>query len=131
MASGKANYKFSSKLSASTNVNLTYNSSRDNLFIPDVGLIEIDSARNSMKAMVTEYRSIQNNFMLNYSTELNESSNLDLRFGNRILRSLYEYDMGSDLNSPTDDFTTLGSGAEDQYLRQEWFITFADTDYMH
>jgi TonB-linked SusC/RagA family outer membrane protein len=118
MASGKANYNFSSKFSVSTNFNLTYNSSRDNLFIPDKGLVEIDSARNTMNAMVTEFKSLQNNLMMYYSTDLNESIFLDLRFGNRIMRSIYEYDMGNDLNSPTDDFTTLGSGAEDQFLRE-------------
>ncbi|UCH15318.1 MAG: hypothetical protein JSV22_04960, partial [Bacteroidales bacterium] len=117
IASGKANYNFSSKFSVSTNLNLTYNSSRDNLFVPDKGLVEIDSARNSMNAMVTEFRSLQNNFMMYYSTDLNENSSLDLRVGNRIMRSIYEYDMGNDINSPTDDFTTLGSGAEDQFLR--------------
>ena len=118
IASGKASYNFSSKFSVSTNLNLSYNSSRDNLFVPDKGLVEIDSARNSMNAMVTEFRSLQNNFMMYYSTDLNESSSLELRVGNRIMRSTYEYDLGYDINSPTDDFTTLGSGAEDQFLRE-------------
>ena len=118
LASGNAGYNFSSKFSVSTVLNLTYNRSMDNLFIPDKGLVEIDSARNSMDVVVTDFRSWQNNFMMNYSTDLNESSSLDVRAGNRILNSTYEYDMGSDLNSPTDDFTTLGSGAEDQFLRE-------------
>jgi TonB-linked SusC/RagA family outer membrane protein len=117
MASGKASYNFSSKFSVSTNLNITYNSSRDNLFIPDKGLVEIDSARNSMDAMITEFRSLQNNFVMHYATRLYDNSSLDLRAGNRIMRSKYEYDMGDDINSPTDDFTTLGSGAEDQFLR--------------
>lgn len=117
LASGRANYNISNKLSASTVLNFTYNRSMDNLFIPDEGLVEIDSARNSMKTMVTDFRSWQNNFTMNYSTDLNASSSLDLRVGNRIMGSTYEYDLGTDLNSPTDDFTTLGSGAEDQFLR--------------
>lgn len=117
LASGKANYKISDKLSASTNLNLTYNSSRDNLFTPDKGLVEIDSARNSMYAFITEFRSLQNNFMLLYKTGIKENSSLNLRIGNRLMRSNYEYDLGYDLNSPTDDFTSLGSGAEDQFLR--------------
>ncbi|MBN1185129.1 MAG: SusC/RagA family TonB-linked outer membrane protein, partial [Bacteroidales bacterium] len=118
LASGKANYNFSSKFSVSTSLNLAYNNSRDNLFIPDKGLVEIDSAKNSMDAMVTEFRSLQNNLVMYYSTDLDENLSLDLRIGNRIMRSTYEYDMGNDLNSPTDDFTTLGSGAEDQFLRE-------------
>lgn len=118
MASGNAGYAFSNKFSVSTVLNLTYNRSMDNLFIPNHGLVEMDSARNSMKVVVTDFRSVQNNFVMNYATDLNERSSLNLRLGNRIMRSTYEYDMGSDLNSPTDDFTTLGSGAEDQFLRE-------------
>lgn len=117
LASGKANYDISSNLSVSTNLNLTYNNSRDNLFTPDKGLVEIDSAKNSMNALVTKFSSLQNNFMISYTADLNEYSSLDLKLGNRIMRSVYEYDLGYDLNSPTDDFTTLGSGAEDQFLR--------------
>jgi TonB-linked SusC/RagA family outer membrane protein len=118
LASGNAGYIFSSKFSVSNVLGLTYNRSMDNLFIPDKGLVEIDSARNSMNVVVTDFRSWQNNFMMNYSTDLNERSSLNVRAGNRILSSTYEYDMGTDLNSPTDDFTTLGSGAEDQFLRE-------------
>jgi len=117
MASGKAIYNITSNFSVSTNLNLTYNNSRDNLFTPDKGLVEIDSAKNSMNALVTKFSSLQNNFMILYAADLNENSSLDIRLGNRIMRSTYEYDLGYDLNSPTDDFTTLGSGAEDQFLR--------------
>ena len=117
ITSAKAQYVFSKNLTVSTFVGINFNNSRDFIFIPDVGLIKIDSAYNTSRVMVNEFRSTQNQNQLNYKKDFGSKSSLDLKVGHRYVQNSYEYDKGSDLNSSTDDFKSLGQGANNQELR--------------
>lgn len=116
ITSVKAQYQFSNKLTLSTLAGIDYNNSRDNVFIPDVGLSRIDSAYNTSRALVNEFRSTQNNNVLAYKNTFGNSK-LDVKLGHRFVQSSFEYDKGTDLNSATDDFKSLGQGAYNQELR--------------
>jgi len=117
LASAKFNYSLSKKLSVASFIGIDINNAWDKIFIPDFGLPMIDSARNQMGVSVTEYRSIQNNNELIYTNNFQNGNNLIVQLGNRIIVNQYEIGIANDLNSATDDFRSVGSGGEHQYLR--------------
>ncbi|UCH13886.1 MAG: SusC/RagA family TonB-linked outer membrane protein [Bacteroidales bacterium] len=117
LTSAKFNYNISKKLSVYSFVGIDVNNAWDKIFIPDFGLAMIDSARNQMGVSVTEYRSVQNNNQLSYSTNLENGNRIKVQLGNRIIMNSYEAGVANDLNSATDDFRSVGSGGEHQYLR--------------
>ncbi len=117
LTSAKFNYSISKKLSVSSIVGIDINNAWDKIFIPDFGLAMIDSARNQMGVSVTEYRSIQNSNELSYINNFQNGNKIILQLGNRIIANQYETGIANDLNSATDDFRSVGSGGEHQYLR--------------
>lgn len=139
ITSVKAQYVFNNNLSISTFVGINFNNSRDNIFIPNVGLARIDSAYNSSKVMVNEFRSTQNQNQLNYSKVINSKSKISAKLGHRYVLNSYEFDKGTDLNSSTDDFKSLGQGANNSELRTiegenrvvKWVSYYATADYNH
>ncbi len=137
ITSVKGIYEFTKNLSVSTFVGINFNNSRDNVFIPDVGLSSIDTAYNTMRSMVNEFRSTQNENQVHYNKAFKSKGTLDLRLGHRYVLNSYEYDKGTDLNSTTDDFKSLGQGAKNQELRTiegenrvvKWVSYYATADY--
>ncbi len=117
LASAKAQYDFSAHLKLASTFGMGYNNSRDNIFIPDYGIEKLDSALNTVRVMVTEFQSFQNNTRLSYENTFNGIHSVFGDLGFWYMKTDYETDMGTDLNSPTDDFSSLGSGAKDQFLR--------------
>jgi TonB-linked SusC/RagA family outer membrane protein len=117
LTSAKFSYNLSKKLSVSSFTGIDINNAWDKIFIPDFGLAMIDSARNQMGVSVTEYRSVQNNNELNYTNNFQNGNKIILQIGNRIILNQYETGIANDLNSATDDFRSVGSGGEHQYLR--------------
>lgn len=137
ITSVRGQYEFNKNLSLSTFVGIDFNNSRDNIFIPDVGLSKIDSAYNTSRVMVNEFRSTQNQNQLTYNKDFKNHSSLNVKVGHRYVKNSYEYDKGADLNSTTDDFKTLGQGANNQELRTiigenrivKWVAYYATADY--
>ncbi|MDA3928854.1 MAG: SusC/RagA family TonB-linked outer membrane protein [Prolixibacteraceae bacterium] len=137
ITSVKAIYAFTNNLSLSTFVGIDFNNSRDNIFIPDVGLTKIDSAYNSSRASVNEFRSTQNHNQLNYTKSFNDKNFLNLKVGHRYMNNIIGYDDATDLNSVTDDFKSLGQGAYNRELRTvggetravKWVSYYASADY--
>ncbi|MFA9391113.1 MAG: SusC/RagA family TonB-linked outer membrane protein [Prolixibacteraceae bacterium] len=137
ITSVKGQYDFNDNLSVSTFIGIDFNNSRDNIFIPNVGLSKIDSAYNSSRVMVNEFRSTQNQNQLTYNKDFKSKGILNVKIGHRYMKSSYEYDKGTDLNSTTDDFKTLGQGANNQELRTiigenrvvKWVAYYATADY--
>jgi TonB-linked SusC/RagA family outer membrane protein len=117
LTSAKLNYVISKKITVSSNIGIDINNAWDKIFIPDFGLAMIDSARNQMGVSVTEYRSVQNNNELKYADDFENGNKIIIQIGNRIIMNQYEIGIANDLNSATDDFRSVGSGGEHQYLR--------------
>ncbi|MEN8155839.1 MAG: SusC/RagA family TonB-linked outer membrane protein [Bacteroidota bacterium] len=139
LTSADLRYKFTEAISLTSTFGIDYNNSRDNIFIPDHGLASIDSARNTTRSMITFFQSIQNHSHLDYHNLDREVHDLRAAIGVWTMSNKYEYDLGTDLNSPTDDFTSLGQGAEDQFLRTSlgtrrtlnWVSLYSRLDYSY
>lgn len=118
LTSAKLRYAFNENFSVENMTGLDFNNARENLFIPDVGLASTGGIRNSPRAMVNEYRSTQNNTVIDFKHTTRNSLVAKYKLGLRILSNKYKFDRGIDFNTPTDDFTSLGDGgAESNYLR--------------
>ncbi len=137
LTSVKVAYKINSNWSISHLIGTSVNNDRVNLFIPDVGVVQIDSAKNSPKDMVTEFRSLQNHTTITYNNKFGNGHNLIVNGGLRQMHNTYKNNWAADLNTPSDDFRSLGQGTEYHYLRTNggelseiaWLSLFADANY--
>jgi TonB-linked SusC/RagA family outer membrane protein len=137
LSSIQANYKINENFSISNLLGLNFNNSRENIFLPDNGLVQIDSAANSPKDFVYEFRSTQNHLTLNYNKKTDEGQTLNINAGMRYLNNTYKHNIVIDLNTPSDDFKNLGQGSKYNYLRKSlgdnrdltWVSVFANGDY--
>ncbi len=117
LASVKLKYAITPKLSIATLIGTSVNNDRTNIFIPDIGVVQLDSARNSPQDMVTEFRSTQSLTNVVYKTAFNTHHFFSVDGGLRVMMNSYKNNQGIDLNTPSDDFRSLGSGSGYEYLR--------------
>lgn len=137
LTSAKLDYSILPDLVLSSTIGTSVNNDRINLFIPDIGVVQIDSARNSPQDMVTEFRSTQNHTTLSYKKAINEKHHINLQGGFRYLNNSYKNSYIIDLNTPSDDFRSSGQGAEYEYLKStggalnaiKWVSYFANLAY--
>ncbi len=138
---GNLNFKY--EISDSWNVNslfgLTFNKERESFFIPDYGVSDIilptAVGKNRSGSEVQRLYSVNTDTYANYFKNFNNNNNLDVRFGFRSQSSRSESDYGLGYNSPTDDFTSVGSGSI--LLRQvggalgewNWLNVYASAKY--
>jgi len=137
LSSGKILYVFNPKWNMSTLVGTSVNNDRQGIFIPDKGVISVLAyEKNTPRDMVTEFRSVQNHTTVNYSNKINNHQ-LDFIGGFRVMKNIYKNNWAKDLNTPSDDVTSLGSGKELIYLRTNggeltetnWISYFGDFNY--
>ena len=136
LASVKVKYEITPKLLVSNLIGTSVNNDRANIFIPDVGVVQLDSARNSPQDMVTEFRSTQNHTTVEYKTSFRKNHNIWAIGGIRFMHNTYKNNLGIDLNTPSDDFRSLGQGV-DEYLRSnggqldelKWISYYGDISY--
>ena len=130
-------YKISERFVIGTLVGLDFNNSSEVLFMPDKGIVKVDSAANSPGNLVTEYRSSQNHTYVNYSTKSKSGHSLILHGGFRYMKNSYKNNQAIDLNTPSDDFKKLGQGAQYSFLRAVtgdsrglvWISYYGNADY--
>jgi TonB-linked SusC/RagA family outer membrane protein len=109
-------YQISPKLVVSSLTGIGYNNARENIFLPDHGLVNQEFADNSRHDLVYDFRSTQNHSRLAYTSGLGNGL-LEATMGLRYLKNGYKFNIGNDLNTASDDFRNLGQGAKYQYLR--------------
>ena len=130
-------------LNDSWNVNsifgLTFNKERETFFIPDKGVADIilptAIGKNRSGSEVQQLNSLYTDTYANYLKKFKNDHNLDVRFGFRTQSNKSESDLGLGYNSPTDDFTSVGSGSN--LLRQvggalgewNWLNVYANANY--
>lgn len=137
MSSVLANYKINEHFSISNILGINFNNSRESIFIPNNGIVQIDSAANSPKDFVYEFRSTQNHLTLNYQKKSDDGKSIVVKSGMRYLSNSYKHNLVIDLNTPSDDFKNLGQGSKYNYLRKSlgdnrdltWMSFFANGDY--
>ncbi len=118
LSSVTANYKFNEHFNISTLVGINFNNSRENIFLPDIGMVQIDSAANSPGDFVYEFRSSQNHTTLTYSNKTVAGHTIVVNGGFRVMQNSYKYNRSIDLNTPSDDFKSLGDGSQYNFLRE-------------
>ncbi len=109
-------YRFNPRLTISSLTGISYNNARESLFLPGHGLVNQEFADNSRHDLVYDFRSTQNHSKLTYKNTLGAGSLIAV-MGFRYLKNNYKFNIGNDLNTPSDDFRNLGQGARYQYLR--------------
>jgi len=109
-------YSFSPRLMISSLAGISYNNAREDLFLPDHGLVNQEFADNSRHDLVYDFRSTQNHSTIIYNNTFGRGI-LEAVAGLRYMKNRYKFNEGNDLNTPSDDFRNLGQGAKHQYLR--------------
>ena len=117
LASATAAYKFNNHLSISELMGIDFNNARESRFLPHTGIVQVDSAANSPGDFVNEFRSSQSHTTLAYNTKSASGHSIGLLGGMRYMKNSYKFDEAIDLNTPSDDFKTLGNGSKYTYLR--------------
>jgi len=147
LSSVKVGYDFNSNFSISDLVGISVNNDRQNIFIPDGGVVPfntgntlLDSTKNSPQDMVTEFRSFQNHTTINYKNTFKKYHQVNLYAGMRIMNNTYKNSIGIDLNTASDEFRSLGQGVDEyNYLRSnggeinelKWVSYFGDFNYSY
>jgi hypothetical protein len=67
MSSVFAQYKITENISLNDILGINFNNARENIFLPDLGLVQIDSAANSPQVFINEFRSTQNYATIDYN----------------------------------------------------------------
>ncbi len=137
LSSVTAAYKFNENFNISTLVGINFNNSRENIFLPDIGLVQVDSAYNSPGDFVNEFRSTQNHTTVSYNKKTVSGHTFALNGGLRYMENAYKNNKSLDLNTPSDDFKSLGDGSQYSFLRStvgdnrglSWISYFGDLNY--
>lgn len=139
LSSVNAQFKITDKLVLSNLIGINFNNSRENIFLPNIGVIQLpgDSAKNSPGDFVNELRSSQNHTTLSYSNRSASGHNIELQGGFKYLKNSYKNNLALDLNTPSDDFKSLGQGSKYTFLRSStgdfrgltWTSYFSSINY--
>ena len=137
LSSIKAEYRVNEHFNISTLFGLNFNNARETIFIPDNGIVQVDSAYNSPGDLVYDFRSGQNHSMLTYNTTTASGHSILANVGFRYMQNTYKYNLSRDLNTPSDFFRSLGDGSQYSFLRStigdnrglSWTSYFADLNY--
>ncbi len=119
IASAKLLYRFNRYISLQNLTGLDYSNSRSDIFIPDIGVIAMDSVNNSPRAFAEAYQSTQNHAILSLKNNAVSLHQINVQLGMWLMMNKYTFDKGIDLNTATDEFTQIGQGnARLNYLRE-------------
>lgn len=137
VSSLKAAYDFNEKLSLSTLIGIDYNNAHEDIFLPDNGLVQVDSAKNSPGYFVNEFQSVQNHTMLTFKNHTSNGHAYTLNAGLRYMENNYKYNYSIDINTASDEISSLGRGGQYTYLREVegderglvWLSYFARLNY--
>jgi TonB-linked SusC/RagA family outer membrane protein len=141
LSSIKAEYRINEHFSLSTLVGINFNNAREHIFLPDLGMAQVSPAYNSPEDFVYEFRSTQNHSALTYTTKTTAGHTIDANVGFRYMDNSYKFDNSTDLNTPSDDFKSLGDGnpgpysylastvGDDRGLR--WISYYGDVHYSY
>ncbi len=137
LSSIKAAYQFNEHFNVSTLFGLNFNNSKEAIFLPDNGIVQVDSAYNSPGDFVYDFRSGQNHTQLTYNTTTASGHSVLANLGFRYMKNTYKYNLSLDLNTPSDFFRSLGDGSQYSFLRStigdnrglSWTSYFADVNY--
>jgi len=124
LSSVLAQFKLNNHFTISDLMGLDFNNARESIFLPNIGIINpnsgilnLDSAYNSPGDFVNEFRSSQNHATLAFKGKSSTGHSIVIQGGMRYMKNNYKYNKAIDLNTPSDDFKTLGNGSKYSFLR--------------
>ncbi|MBN2272686.1 MAG: SusC/RagA family TonB-linked outer membrane protein [Bacteroidales bacterium] len=138
LSSVNMEYKVSSRLLISSLTGIGFNNTRESIFLPDLGLAQVDSAYNSPGDFTSEYRSTQNHTTVSYNTRVGSGHSVMANAGLKYVKNTYKNVKLIDLNTASDDFKDVGAGTGTlTYLRTStgddrgllWLSFFGDFNY--
>ena len=140
MSSVNLQYKVSSHLLISNLTGIGFNNTRESIFLPDLGLAQIDSAYNSPGDFTSEYRSTQNHTTVTYTNQTASGHYVGANIGMKYVHNTYKNVKLIDLNTASDDFKDVGAGTGSlTYMRTStgddngivWLSLFGDFNYSY
>jgi TonB-linked SusC/RagA family outer membrane protein len=140
LSSVNMQYKVSSHLLISNLTGIGFNNTRESIFLPDLGLAQVDSAYNSPGDLTSEYRSTQNHTTIAYTNQIASRHTVGVNLGMKYIKNTYKNVKLIDLNTASDDFKDVGAGTGLlTYLRTStgddrgilWLSFFGDFNYSY
>ncbi len=139
LSSLRAGYHINNHFDLHTIIGINFNNARESIFLPNLGLVQVDSFYNSPGVSVTEYRSFQNHTELTYNNRSANGHDIIANAGVRVMENSYLYLQSIDLNTPSDDFKNLGDGSQYSFLRSTignkrevaWVSYYGDIKYSY
>lgn len=108
------NAKLSEHLTISDLIGISYHKGREKVFIPGYGITpeitNVGVIYNKMMERVLKHSAVNNDFRIQYANEFNGYHSLVAVAGSRLNMNQTEEDWGSDFNSASDQFRTIGQG---------------------
>lgn len=137
LSSVTAQYRFNEHFTIATLLGLNFNNARENIFLPDLGMVQVDSAYNSPGDFVSEFRSTQNHTTFTYTNKTVSGHSILFNAGLRYMYNTYKTNLSLDLNTPSDDFKSLGQGSQYSFLRSttgdnrglKWISYYGNLNY--
>jgi len=139
LGSFNLNYNLTKNLKISNLIGINYDNSRDNLFVPHLGVANdttnIGIIENTMGHKVQRLFAINNDFRILYSKNFNYKHYLNFILGTRLAINDLEYDISKNYNSPNDYIKSLGSGSNilktigGDIYNWRWLTYYITTDY--
>ncbi len=137
--STRFNYAFIKNMSLSSLIGVTYDKVRENTFIPRLGItpqvLDNTIAYSRLGSRVQRLFSLYNDTYLSYKKTFDHKHDLSANLGVRFNNTETEEDAALGFNSPTDDFITVGSGANSlrriggDIGKARWLNTYLNVDY--
>ena len=131
-----AGYEFSPSLKLSTTFGMDYFRSRENRFIPSTGIARFENRINQTSLQVSKEHMFTNETVLGFEKLLNYVHHVSFVLGVSLQTNQFQTDYGSAINTPSDEFTSLGSGAimdSISYAGGKWntFSYFGNAHYAY
>ncbi len=107
-----AGYDFSTALKLKTTFGMDYFRLREDRFIPSEGITRYKNRINQTSLQVSKEHMFTNETVLEFNKLLNYAHHVSFAVGVALQSNQFQSDYGSAINTPSDQFTSLGSGAK-------------------
>jgi TonB-dependent starch-binding outer membrane protein SusC len=108
----KAGYSFKPSLNLSSTFGMDYFRIRENRFIPATGIAKYKDRINQASLQISKEHMFTNETLLEFNKLYEYVHNISMVLGASLQTNEFQSDFGSAINTPSDQFTSLGSGAK-------------------
>jgi TonB-linked SusC/RagA family outer membrane protein len=135
------NYQFTKTIGLRSLTGITYNKTRESLFIPRLGVspdtLSSAVAYSALGSNVERFYSLYNDTYLSYKKLYAGGHDVNTSLGFRFFNNESEIDRAVGYNSPTDDFVSIGNGVSTlrqlsgDIGREKWLNTYLAINYAY